>query len=125
MTFLDELAKHLDSASDRHWLRLIDPTHLRCHECQQTIEIRLPAAPTHATPSVSHPLPLHAPDRCTQHPGERMGSCGRCRSEQLEGQRELDDRPTADVAAGAAAARQVLADLAARRRETETEEQPA
>ena len=97
-----------------HTLRALDTQRLLC-SCGDVLIASDP------TPS---PAPLHAADRCPDHPGQRAGACGPCRAEQLEAQRTVPSQPTADVAAGVAAARAALAQVAARRRSDHTQEQP-
>lgn len=110
MTTTDVLAQHIDDpAGQRHRCVLLDPRHLRCHDCQRTLV--LPAGNTSAgtTSTSTSPPPLHAPNRCPRHPGQTRGACGPCRAEQLEAQDQRPPvKPTADVAAGIAACRAAL-----------------
>jgi hypothetical protein len=116
---MSELARHHDDPDgQRHRLTVVGPGRLKCHDCRRHVLVT-DAAPVVLTPS---PPALHAPDRCPDHPGQRAGTCGPCRAEQLEAQRTPDPRPTADHAIGAAAARAALAAITARRRVTDPEE---
>ena len=112
---MSELARHVDDPDGtRHRLTVVGPGRLKCHDCRRFVLVT-DAAPVALTPS---PLPLHAPDACPDHPGQRAVTCGPCRAEQLEAERTVPTQPTADVAAGAAAARAALAQVAARRQTT-------
>jgi len=148
-TWAEQVTPHRGAA---HTMRALDLQRLLC-ACGTVL---IAAEPTPAPP------PLHAPDRCQRHPGQRHGACGPCRAEQLEvracdwcgrairpgpdglawlavkgTERGFDPaacdasddgrheprtwrhQPTADVAAGVAAARAALAEVAARRAEQE------
>lgn len=109
MTLPDQLAQHIDQPDGpRHRCILLDPRRLRCLDCTQTVLLPAPPSTTGST-STSQPPPLHDPARCPHHPGQRVGTCGPCRAEQLEATTERPlPQPTADVAAGAAAARAAL-----------------
>lgn len=117
------LAQHIDQPTQRHRCVLLDQLRLRCLDCARTIDLRsLASLPTGSTSTSDGPPPLHAPDRCPDHPGQRTGACGPCRAEQLEAQRSLPAQPTADVAARAAEARAEIARVADRRRARQSEE---
>lgn len=121
----DLLAQHIDDPTGvRHRCVLLDARRLRCHDCARTLVLPAPTATAGSTSTSTSPPPLHAPDRCELHPGQRTGACGPCRAEQLETVRQTDHQPTADVTAGAAAGRAALAALAARRRSPNPEETP-
>lgn len=123
------LAQHVHTSGQPHRMTIKETLALRCHDCARTIDLRAlligagSTSTSTSTPTGTAPPPLRAADRCPDHPGQTAGLCGPCRSEQLAADDEhvLRHFPTADVAAGAAAARQALADIAARRR-THTEE---
>lgn len=111
------LAKHVDAPGRPHRLIALDGARLRCLDCLHTLDLRPGAVPDSTSTSTAPPA-LHARDRCPQHLGERAGTCGPCRAEQLEADRVLDQQPTADVAAGAAAVRAALAGATRRQPET-------
>lgn len=107
---MNVLAQHIDDPQQRHRLVLLDERHLRCLDCTRTLVLPAPTAPGKSTSTSTSPLPLHDPNACSAHPGQRRGTCGPCRAEQLEASSERPPpQPTADVAAGVAAARAVLA----------------
>lgn len=109
MSVVSELATHVDSDRQRHRLTLLDARRLRCHDCARTVLLPAAAAVSGPTSTSTSPPPLHSPERCETHPGQRRGACGPCRSEHIaDEQRRRTHQPTADVAAGAAAARAAL-----------------
>lgn len=101
------LAKHIHAPGRPHRLVALDAARIRCLDCAHTLDLRPGAVPDTTSTSTSPP-PLHAPDRCHRHPGQRTGMCGPCRAEQLETPRTIQHAPTADVAAGIAACRKAL-----------------
>lgn len=109
----DQLARHIS-----HRLTTADGTRLRCWDCTQTIDLRpvlgattSPARSTSSTSNDPHPARIDDPNRCPHHLGQLAHNCGPCRAEQLARPDDAPARqhqPTADVAAGAAAARAAL-----------------
>lgn len=77
-----------------HRLVAIDGTHLRCLDCQHTLDVANLAGPTMSgarSTSTSRGIPkVNDPDGCALHPGYWLDSCGPCRSEALAAP---DDRP--------------------------------
>jgi hypothetical protein len=117
------LAQHIDdpTSGTRHRCVLLDERHLRCLDCQRTLVLPAPNAAGKTTSTSPSPARLTDPDACPSHPGQRQEACGPCRAEQLEAsEARSTPQPTADVTAGAAAARAALA--AARQRTTSHEE---
>jgi hypothetical protein len=77
MTGFPILALHVG-----HRLSARDDKTLRCHDCDHTLNLTVPARA--GSTSTSRSLPnLNDPASCEQHPGEWAQTCGRCRSEQL------------------------------------------
>lgn len=113
MTILDS---HIHRPpKDPHRLTAMDGTHLRCVDCQHTLDVANLARPaTAAVGSTSKGIPRRTdPGACPLHSGFWAGSCGPCRSEQLallDGASEPTPwQPTADVTTHAANIRRMLA----------------
>lgn len=102
------LAKHIHQPPNQpHRLVALDGSRIRCLDCLHTLDLRSTTAAV--TSTSTSPPPLWADDRCPLHPGQRIGTCGACRAEQLEATSSRPaPQPTADVTAGAAACRAVL-----------------
>jgi hypothetical protein len=91
MTALD---RHIDMPKTRpplrHRLVALDGTHIRCIDCQQTLDVanlRPPKQPA-GTVAPRDPLPEQT---CPKHPGEFTGACRSCAADRLE--RKPDDPP--------------------------------
>lgn len=84
MTVIDVFGQHIDDpAGTRHRCVLTDPRHLRCLDCRRTLVLPTGLAATGSTSTSGSPANLNDPNACPQHVGERVGTCGRCRSETL------------------------------------------
>lgn len=91
-----ELAAHIDTSKDKrgqtHRLLALDPQHLFCRDCRQTITVPL-ATPQTRAKTRGQPR-INDPDACPRHIGQWRDTCGPCRSERLAA--DPNDQPAND-----------------------------